>query len=112
MDNINQYFHNAKADWYTHHNAASYLLTQGGSTAEALRMATRAVELNPEHFMPHFTKARALAASGNITDALASARQSIAVGEAKTSEWFEMTRPEIEASIKGWVIPGGGVKKK
>ncbi|MFM7585911.1 MAG: DUF2911 domain-containing protein [Bacteroidota bacterium] len=112
MDNINQYFHNAKADWYPHHNAASYLLTQGGSTAEALRMATRAVELNPEHFMPHFTKARALAASGNITDALASARQSMAVGEAKTSEWFEMTRPEIEASIKGWVIPGGGVKKK
>lgn len=112
MDNINLYFHNAKADWYSHHNAASYLLTNGGSAAEALRFAARSVELNPEHFMPHFTKARALAATGNINDALASARQAIAVGEAKTSDWFEMTRPEIESSIKGWVIPGGGVKKK
>ena len=112
MDNISQYFHNAKSDWYTHHNAASYLLTNGGSTAEALRFAVRAAELNPEHFMPHYTKARALAATGNINEALASARQSIAVGEAKTSDWFEMTRSEIEASIKAWVIPGGGIKKK
>jgi tetratricopeptide (TPR) repeat protein len=112
MDNINQYFHSAKADWYTHHNAASYLLTNGGSTAEALRLATRTVELNPEHFMAHYTKARALAATGNINEALASARQSLAVGEAKTSDWFEMTRPEIEASIKAWIIPGGGIKKK
>lgn len=112
MDNINQYFHNTKADWYPHHNAASYFLTNGGSSTEALRLAERAVELNPEHFMPHFTKARALAATGNLSEALASARQAIAVGEAKTSDWFEMTRPEIEASIKGWVIPGGGIKKK
>jgi len=112
MENINQYFHNSKTDWYTHHNAASYLMTNGGNTTEALRFATRSAELNPEHFMPHYTKARALAASGNINDALASARQSIAVGEAKTSEWFESTRPEIEASIKNWMVPGGRDKKK
>lgn len=112
MDNINQYFHNAKGDWYTHHNAASYLMTNGGSPQDALRYASRAVELNAEHFMPHYTKARALAATGKVSEAVASAKQSIAAGEAKSSEWFVDTRPQIEADIRNWMIPGGGIKKK
>lgn len=99
---INKQFENTPADWYPLANAANYLTANGGNAQDALMYASRAVSLNPNHFMAHWAKAKAHEALGQVPEAIAAAEAAKKAGEGNPSGWYDMTKGDIDAKIAAW----------
>lgn len=102
LASINRHFDNTPGDWYPHANAANYMVANGGNLQDALRYANRATELNPKHFMAHWSKARVHEALGQPAEALAAAQAAKKAGDENPSSWYDMTKADIDAKIAEW----------
>lgn len=102
MSGMNKYFRNSAGEWINYASAARYIIENGGSSADALGYANKAVELNNKHFFSHYIKSLALSANSMPAEALASANEAKRIGDAEPSGFYDVYKADIAAKIAEW----------
>ena len=88
--------------WAIYANGASFLLDMEKETKQAMEWADKSTSLH-QHSWNLYIKAKAQAASGDYTGAVATAAKSAEVGMANTDDhYYQNSKSEIEKSVADW----------